>query len=98
VEEQIGAEMDLNEYIDSLVDVFSEVWRVLKNDGLIWLNIGDSYTSGNKKYRAPDKKTDTKTNVRAMSYRPRTPDGLKPKDLVGVPWTMWTALITMLLR
>lgn len=92
VEDQIGAELQLNDYIKNLVLVFEEVWRVLKDDGLLWLNIGDSYTSGNRKYRAPDRKTDNKTNVRAMSYRPATPSGLKPKDLVGVPWRVAFAL------
>jgi DNA modification methylase len=55
---------------------------VLRDDGTLWLNIGDGYTSGNRGYRAPDKKNP----ARAMSVRPDTPDGLKPKDLIGVPW------------
>jgi len=55
IEDQIGAEMQLDEYIQNLVDVFKEVWRILKDDGTLWLNIGDSYTSGNRKYRAPDR-------------------------------------------
>ncbi len=89
---QIGAEDILDNYVNHLVSIFREVHRVLKDDGLLWLNIGDSYTSGNRKYRAPDKKTDNKTNVRAMAYRPDTPEGLKPKDLVGVPWRVAFAL------
>ncbi len=92
VDDQIGAELQLDDYINNLVDVFNEVWRVLRDDGLLWLNIGDSYTSGNRKYRAPDRKTDSKNNVRAMSYRPATPEGLKPKDLIGVPWRAAFAL------
>ena len=48
----------------------------------MWLNIGDAYTSGNRRYRAPDRKN----RARAMSVRPPTPDGLKPKDLIGLPW------------
>lgn len=46
VENQIGAEMQLSNYIQNLVEVFTEVWRVLKDDGLLWLNIGDSYGGG----------------------------------------------------
>ncbi|AGL00443.1 DNA-methyltransferase [Desulfoscipio gibsoniae] len=92
IENQIGAENKLDNYINNLVEIFREVRRVLKDDGTLWLNIGDSYTSGNRKYRAPDRKTDTKTNVRAMSYRPETPEGLKPKDLIGVPWRVAFAL------
>ena len=62
--------------------------RVLTEDGTLWLNIGDSYTSGNRGYRAPDKKN----TIRAMSYRAKTPDDLKPKDLVGIPWRLAFAL------
>ena len=87
-EGQIGAEDDPNEYVDHLVAVFEQVRRVLTEDGTFWLNIGDSYTSGNRGYRAPDKKNP----VRAMSYRAKTPQGLKPKDLVGVPWRLAFAL------
>ncbi|MCL6572880.1 MAG: site-specific DNA-methyltransferase [Bacillus sp. (in: Bacteria)] len=86
IDNQIGAEEKLNDYINNLTEIFREVRRVTKDDGLLWLNIGDSYTSGNRKYRAPDRKTDSRTNVRAMSYRPDTPEGLKPKDLIGIPW------------
>lgn len=92
IENQIGAEPTLSRYIDNLVRIFHEVNRVLKGDGTFWLNIGDSYTSGNRKYRAPDKKTDSRNTVRAMSYRPDTPEGLKPKDLIGIPWRVAFAL------
>ena len=85
---QIGAEDDPSKYIDKLTLVFDEVRRVLRDDGTLWLNIGDSYTSGNRGYRAPDKKHP----VRQMSYRPRTPDGLKEKELVGIPWRLAFAL------
>ncbi len=92
ISNQIGAEHDLHDYIKNLVRIFREVRRVLKDNGLLWLNIGDSYTSGNRKYRAPDRKTDSNSNVRAMSYRPDTPKGLKPKDLIGIPWRVAFAL------
>lgn len=87
-EGQIGAENDHAKYVDRLVAVFEQVRRVLKEDGTLWLNIGDSYTSGNRGYRAPDKKNP----VRAMSYRAKTPEGLKPKDLIGIPWLLAFAL------
>jgi DNA modification methylase len=79
---QIGLERTLDEYIHNLVSVFEEVRRILTDDGTLWLNIGDSFTSGNRSWRAPDKKNP----IRAMEVRPPTPEGLKPKDLVGVPW------------
>lgn len=85
---QIGAESSVEHYIDDLVSVFREVRRTLKNDGTLWLNLGDSYTSGNRTWRAPDKKNPG----RAMSFRPPTPDGLKPKDLIGIPWRLAFAL------
>lgn len=92
IDNQIGAESKIDDYVNNLVEIFREVHRVLKDDGILWLNIGDSYTSGNRKYRAPDRKTDNNSRVRAMSYRPDTPEGLKPKDLIGVPWRVAFAL------
>ena len=53
---QIGAEMDLDQYVKDVTDVFHEVRRVLKDDGTFWLNIGDAYTSGNRTWRDVDKK------------------------------------------
>lgn len=85
---QIGLETSLGAYIASLVEVFREVHRVLKDNGTFWLNIGDSYTSGGRTWRAPDKKN----AARAMNVRPPTPEGLKPKDLIGVPWRLVFAL------
>lgn len=88
IEGQIGSEENLEEYISALVKVFCQVRRVLKEDGTLWLNLGDSYTSGGRTWRAPDKKNP----ARAMSYRAPTPDGLKSKDLIGVPWRVAFAL------
>jgi site-specific DNA-methyltransferase (adenine-specific) len=85
---QIGLEPTLLQFINKLVSVFSEVRRVLRDDGVFWLNIGDGYTSGNRGWRAPDKKNP----ARAMSVRPDTPEGLKPKDLQGIPWRLAFAL------
>ena len=53
---QVGAETELRDYIEKLRKIFSEVRRVLTADGTFWLNIGDSYTSGNRGWRAIDKK------------------------------------------
>src|SRR5262249_39156894 len=71
VDDQLGRDEDLYEFIKQLVQVFDEVRRVLRDDGTCWLNIGDSYTSGNRTWRAPDRKNP----ARAMRVRPRTPDG-----------------------
>lgn len=85
---QIGAESDVEAYVATLRRVFAEVRRVLTDDGTLWLNLGDSYTSGNRRWRDDD----AKNPARAMSYRPPTPRGLKPKDLIGIPWRVAFAL------
>lgn len=85
---QIGLEPSLPEYVAHLAAVFRQVRRVLRDDGLLWLNVGDGYTSGNRGWRAPDKKNP----ARGMSTRPQTPEGLKPKDLLCIPWRLAMAL------
>lgn len=81
---QVGLEETLPQFLNRLVAIFAEIKRVLKDDGTLWLNIGDGYTSGNRGWRAPDKKN----AARAMDVRPDTPEGLKPKDLLGIPWRL----------
>lgn len=88
IEGQVGAEGTIDEYIANLVALFEEVRRTTREDGTLWLNVGDSYTSGGRTWRAPDKKNP----IRAMDIRPPTPEGLKPKDLIGVPWRLALAL------
>lgn len=88
IDGQIGAEMEVEEYIADLVAVFREVRRVLRADGTLWLNIGDSYTSGNRGWRDAD----SKNPARGMSYRPPNPKGLKDKELIGIPWRVALAL------
>lgn len=85
---QIGLEDTLVQYINRLVEIFAEARRVLRDDGVFWLNVGDAFTSGNRGWRAPDKKN----RARAMSVRPNTPAGLKAKDLIGIPWRLALAL------
>lgn len=85
---EIGLEETPDQYVERMVDVFRAVRDVLADDGTLWLNIGDGYTSGNRGYRAQDKKNP----ARAMDVRPDTPEGLKPKDLIGIPWRLAFAL------
>lgn len=87
-EGQLGAESTIIEYINNLVDIFRTLKNKLREDGTFWLNIGDSYTSGNRTWRAQDKKNP----ARGMTFRPPTPEGLKPKDLIGLPWRVALAL------
>ena len=88
VSEQIGCDDSLGAYVRSVVAAFEQIKRVLRDDGTVWLNVGDSYTSGNRRYRAPDRKN----RAREMCVRPPTPEGLKPKELIGVPWRLAFAL------
>lgn len=67
MEGQLGAEETPEEYVGHLVAVFAQVWRVMRDDGVLWLNLGDSYTANGK-------------------------GGLKPKELVGIPWRVAFAL------
>ena len=85
---QVGAEMKVEDYVGTLVEIFRQVRRVLTKDGTLWLNLGDSYTSGGRTWRQSDRKNP----ARAMDYRAPTPDGLKAKDLIGVPWRVAFAL------
>jgi DNA modification methylase len=79
---ELGAEPTPDMYVNHLVEITDEIWRVLRDDGTFWLNLGDCYTSGGRTTRATDKKLPK----REMSYRAPTPAGLKEKELVGIPW------------
>lgn len=93
VDGQLGLEKSPEEYVAKMVEVFREVRRVLKEDGTLWLNLGDSYaksgTSGLSLHS--DKSTTGKPNPYAP-IKKEIPDGLKPKDLVGIPWMVAFAL------
>ncbi|MCF5061281.1 site-specific DNA-methyltransferase [Pseudomonas proteolytica] len=86
--DQIGLEETPAEFVGRLVEVFREVRRVLRNDGTIWVNMGDSYANGGRTTRGVDEKLEART----MSVRPRDPTGIKPKDLMGIPWRLAFAL------
>lgn len=79
---EIGGERLIGTYLKRLKSVFTELYRVVKADGVLWLVMGDAYTSGNRTYRH----SDLKHPPRGMQTRPKTPKGLKPKDLIGLPW------------
>lgn len=94
VANQIGLEDSPKEYIQKLVDVFSEVKRVLKPQGTLWLNIGDSYHESCRGYN--DIHTSNKNNKGSrLSIPSKTKNSsskLKPKDLIGIPWMLAFAL------
>jgi DNA modification methylase len=88
IDQQLGLEATPEEYVAGMVAVFREVRRVLRDDGTLWLNIGDSYAA-NRGYQVPDSKHIDVGNSRGMKAECF---GLKPKDLVGIPWMLAFAL------
>lgn len=107
VEGQIGLEKTPEEYVRKIIEVFRQVKRVLRNDGTLWLNLGDSY-AGSWGAQSRPNGNDIKSTLqggsslsaRQIENHPRgshtgsvknTP-GLKPKDLIGIPWKVAFAL------
>ena len=90
---QIGLEETPEEYIASLVAVFHEVRRVLRPDGTLWLNLGDSYaTSGGHRSTAGSGLVGTAQHLRGAIGGTRRPYSHKAKDLLGIPWAVAFAL------
>jgi DNA modification methylase len=95
VEGQIGLEETPDAYVGRMVDVFREIRRVLRDDGTAWLNLGDSYAGGGGYApSAPSNIAGSKQTSQKGSKHGGLPcvDGLKPKDLVGIPWRVAFAL------
>lgn len=101
VDGQIGLEQTPNEYVAQLVDVFREVRRVLRDDGTLWLNLGDSYAASTRSLGRNDAGRNftggggNKAGSGNPGRQGRVPvsmSGLKPKDLIGIPWRVAFAL------
>jgi DNA modification methylase len=94
VDEQIGMEETPEEFVNHLVLVFREVWRVLKDDGTLWLNLGDSYAGSGGPGSQYDNKAGKSFRGEFRKYENANKKvaGLKPKDLVGIPWMVAFAL------
>ena len=90
---EIGLEQTPEQYIAAMVEVFRCVRDVLADDGTLWLNIGDSYAA-NRSYQVPSTKGGTKHGPgQAVGGKSSVvPVGLKPKDLIGIPWLLAFAL------
>lgn len=86
---QIGLELTPQEYIEKIVLVFREVKRVLRNDGTLWLNLGDSYSGSGK---GPAGNLGGDERHLEEKHTKIIPEGLKQKDLVGIPWRVAFAL------
>ncbi len=98
---QIGLEKTPGEYVSKMVEIFREVRRVLLEDGTLWLNLGDCYATGAGSYRNPgsDVEVIQHGGIQALTrdYARQQPNrmpikGLKPKDMVGIPWRIAFAL------
>lgn len=91
---QIGLEPTPDEYVAQMVDVFREVKRVLRDDGTLWLNLGDSYANDGKWGGHSGGKHDYGNGglVHQPIGRMKKYPGLKPKDLIGIPWRVAFAL------
>lgn len=108
---QYGLEPTINEYVERMVEAFREVRRVLRSDGTLWLNLGDSYTgsrcggdTGESSLQGSTASQDESKNAKRMTTASRRRDdapiprsdvrvfGLRPKNLVGMPWRVALAL------
>jgi len=92
---QIGLEETPQMYVDAMVEVFRCVWDVLEDDGTLWLNIGDTYYNYRGRTDAFCKQTVAKTKQDLPSHSPTRNnklEGLKGKDLIGIPWMLAFAL------
>jgi DNA modification methylase len=93
---QIGLEQTVGEYVANMVDVFRHVWHILEDDGTVWLNLGDSYYN----YRPGKGQSLNKQTIASndqdlpseCARRGNKLEGLKEKDLIGIPWRVAFAL------
>ena len=95
VDQQIGLEPTPDAYVAAMVEVFREVRRVLRDDGVLWLNLGDSYAGGggfspNSPSNLAGSKQTTQRGAISGGLKPQ--GEIKPKDLVGIPWMVAFAL------
>jgi DNA modification methylase len=95
VDNQLGLEETPEEFVDNLVKVFKEVKRVLREDGTLWLNLGDTYSAQRWTKKGLDKTPAQPMNKMKDNWRaiaPTKKSGLPDKNLVGIPWRVAFAL------
>jgi len=92
IDEQLGLEESPEQYVESMVEVFREIRRILTDDGTVWLNIGDSYSGSGKGPAGNLGAENDERNMEHTSASGKVPQGLKPKDLMGIPWMLAFAL------
>jgi DNA modification methylase len=89
---QIGLESSPEAFVQELVGVFRDVRRVMRRDGTLWLNLGDSYAANRGSGDRVSADSKQATNVGSLMGELRVPLGLKAKDLIGIPWRVAFAL------
>ena len=92
IDKQLGLEKTPEEYVEKMVAVFREVRRVLKDDGTVWLNLGDTYSNNRGSGSSVKMGDKQKSNPGSHLGKKSCPIGLKEKDLVGIPWRVAFAL------
>lgn len=92
VDGQIGLERSPNDYVDQMVSVFREARRVLRKDGTLWLNLGDTYSTRFFKGRNVQQTKHKKNSYTVNAAHRSIEFGCKPKDLIGIPWMVAFAL------
>jgi DNA modification methylase len=101
IDKQLGLEKTPEEYVARMVEICGEVWRVLRDDGTMWINLGDSYwggkgENGSSKARRTAEERGYKQSAGTVQMSKRPTDGthesIKPKDLIGIPWMVAFAL------
>jgi DNA modification methylase len=91
--EQIGLEETVDEYVNSICNVMDEVKRTLRQDGLLFLNIGDTYYSGKGESQGIDQKSKSRRfGLRAVDKSGGLGIGLRPKTMIGIPWRVAIAM------
>lgn len=98
-DEQLGLEQTPEEFVENMVDVFRSVRRVLRDDGTLWINLGDTYMGGRSGASGSSAVVSSRNHAAAAAALAatggpthRTAPGLKPKDLAGIPWRVALAL------
>lgn len=98
IEGQIGQEATIDEYVKNITRVFSEIKRVLRKDGTVWLNIGDAYAGSGRGRNADGRANPGQNHLQSdgqlggIVSLDKQVNGLKPKDLMGLPWRVAFAL------
>lgn len=100
IDNQLGLEATPDEYVAKMVEIFAEVRRVLRDDGTLWLNLGDGYATspaGNKPNTTAlssglPNSIENQEMRRSAQCKKKDYSGLKPKDLCGIPWRVAFAL------